>query len=300
MTGGACGVAASIAALLVLNANYSSAKARASQLPEVPVPHGSLEALGKQTTSRQHVVFLLGPPLTNRSIIAQRLTRNRHLAHANGGPVALEFDDCVPKEFRDRIMRGERLTEAELDAMVDAAIERVQQVADERPVIFSAFLPLVRQRKRFLLAFGTCVDVAQIVFCGALKIFLLFVSALLEHRLRRDRLHFSMTSNQMNFFVSFTEYLDERTVIRLEAPADELVRRSDLRTRSHASDEGTTTPPASPPKAPPSSAMVSRATSLRREPRNTIVATDTEEGGRVFWQITDLAGVHSPLRAFSN
>lgn len=152
-------------------------------------------------------MFLLGPPFTNRRAIAKRcvaaaaaavvsralrsLTANRHLAIAHGGPVVIEFDDCIddgapcagsaphaadadalPRtELKQRILNGAVLSEDELDVMIDKAIAHVQQRADERPIIFSAVLPLRRWRRRFLLAF------------------------------------------------------DERTVIRLTAPADKLVDR---------------------------------------------------------------------------
>jgi hypothetical protein len=98
--------------------------------------------IAHKTSRRQHVVFLLGAPLKNRSIVAQRLTRNRHLLVSQGQPVALEFDECVPEHLRALIRQGTPLTDAQIDEMIDAVILRVQQVADERPVIFSAFLPM--------------------------------------------------------------------------------------------------------------------------------------------------------------
>ena len=122
------------------------------------------------------MVFLLGAPQVNRGvkterekekknkpsnhsnftflqIIAQRLTRNRHLAVAHGGPIAVEFDECVPSELRALIKSGVPLSDAQLEAMTDAVIARVQAIANERPVIFSAFLPLRRVRQRFFAAF---------------------------------------------------------------------------------------------------------------------------------------------------
>lgn len=99
------------------------------------------------------MVFLLGAPLKNRSIVAQRLTRNRHLLVSQGTPVALEFDECVPEHLRALIRAGTPLSDAQIDEMTDAVIVRVQQVADERPVIFSAFLPIRRLRQRFFNAF---------------------------------------------------------------------------------------------------------------------------------------------------
>lgn len=77
-----------------------------------------------------------------KKIVAQRLTRNRHLVVSQGTPVALEFDECVPEHLRTLIRNGTPLSDAQIDEMIDAVIVRVQQVADERPVIFSAFLPM--------------------------------------------------------------------------------------------------------------------------------------------------------------
>jgi hypothetical protein len=67
--------------------------------------------------------------------------------------VAVEFDECVPNDLRELIEKGVPLSDAQMDAMIDAVILRVQKVADERPVIFSAFLPLRRVRQRFFSAF---------------------------------------------------------------------------------------------------------------------------------------------------
>jgi hypothetical protein len=63
----------------------------------------------------QHVVFLLGQPLTNRSVIAKRLSNNRWLRRANGiAPVVLEFDDCIPEATKARLTNGESLVRVEL------------------------------------------------------------------------------------------------------------------------------------------------------------------------------------------
>ena len=52
--------------------------------------------------------------------------------------------------------------------MVDAAISRVQQVAESRPVIFSAYLPRREHRNRFLLAFDERT-VIQLDLTGACR-----------------------------------------------------------------------------------------------------------------------------------
>lgn len=72
---------------------------------------------------------------------------------AHGGPIAVEFDECVPTELRALIKSGVALSDQQLEAMTEAVIARVQQIANERPVIFSAFLPLRRVRQRFFSAF---------------------------------------------------------------------------------------------------------------------------------------------------
>ena len=51
----------------------------------------------------------LGAPFTNRRVIAQRLAINRHLAKANGGPVVIEFDDCIPEPMKERLRNGNSL-----------------------------------------------------------------------------------------------------------------------------------------------------------------------------------------------
>jgi hypothetical protein len=75
------------------------------------------------------------------------------IAGAGESPVALEFDELVPSELRELIEKNVPLSDAQMDAMIDAVILGVQKSADERPVIFSAFLPLRRVRQRFFNAF---------------------------------------------------------------------------------------------------------------------------------------------------
>jgi len=151
VTGGVIGGVTTLIGLSAVNSSYSNAKAKVSALPvddHVDVWHEA-----KHASKRQHVVFLLGPPFTNRAVIAKRLTINRHLLPAHGGPVVIEFDDCIPDDIKRQILTGKALKEEQVDIMIDNVIKKVQQTADERPVILSAVLPLRRWRRRVLLAF---------------------------------------------------------------------------------------------------------------------------------------------------
>lgn len=103
VTGGVIGGVTTLIGLSAVNSSYSNAKAKVSALPvddHVDVWHEAKHASKRQVIiiiymfsfgnkkisffSFQHVVFLLGPPFTNRAVIAKRLTINRHLLPAHG------------------------------------------------------------------------------------------------------------------------------------------------------------------------------------------------------------------------